>query len=289
MPAAWQWIPTWSRQVYLLNDLTVNAGVTLTIPAGAVVKFNGPTSMAVNGTLDVNGTDGTPVIFTELRDDTAGGDTNGDGGSTLPAPGGWNGMYVRNNANASFEYAEIRYGGAVFFNGDSTAPHYGNLRKDGAGTLTLDHTLVTQSLSCGVRFDSSTGVNTITDSTFSFNSGYGVCLNNAVNTISFSGSTFAQNAPWSVYTTPFSSGFSIPPDNLLDKPIYVDAGSMAVNSNWSRQVYLINNLTVDAGMTLTIPAGAVVKFNGPTSMSCKWHAGCERNRWHPGHFHRAAR
>ena len=40
----------------------------------------------------------------------------------------------------AFEYAEIRYGGAVFFNGDSTAPHYGNLRKDGAGTLTLDHT-----------------------------------------------------------------------------------------------------------------------------------------------------
>jgi len=97
---------TWtSNNVYVINgDLTVANDVTLTIEAGTIVKFEyqGSSSskrrLLVNGTLDVQGTADSPVVFTSHRDDSYGGDTNGDGGSTTPAPGDWG--YIQFNSTA---------------------------------------------------------------------------------------------------------------------------------------------------------------------------------------------
>ena len=110
------------------SSITVNPGVTLTIDPGVIIKFTGAQGLIVQGNLDSNGAAGSPVVFTSYLDDSAGGDTNGDGNATTPAPGNWLGMYIQNGANAALDYTEIRYGGATFFNGETTAPHYGNLR-----------------------------------------------------------------------------------------------------------------------------------------------------------------
>ncbi len=63
---------TWpaNSRIYVTGTLTVNAGVTLTVGAGTIVKIysgNGTAQSAaeivVNGTLQVNGVDGNPVVF----------------------------------------------------------------------------------------------------------------------------------------------------------------------------------------------------------------------------------
>ena len=257
---------SWSPQVYLLEEVTVHSGNTLTVPAGAVVKFNGMTSLVVYGTLNANGVDGSHVLFTSLLDDT-GGDTNGDGNGSTPIPGGWKGIYVPDGGSASLDYTEIRYGGGYFYIHPNWGNHYGNLRKDGTGTLTLTNSLITQSAGCGLRFYTSSGVNSISNTTFSNNQAYGACLEGATtNTITFMNSIFSGNLPQAIITSPHSSGFSVDTTNVLDKAIFITGGDIDVDSTWSPQVYLLDEISVHSGNTLTIPAGAVVKFNGMTSL-----------------------
>ena len=184
---------TWSRQVYVTNSFTVNSGNSLTIPAGAVLKFIGMSGITVAGTLDVNGTAALPVIITEMRDDSAGGDSNGDNNSSLPAAGAWTGLYVP-GGNASFTYAEIRYGGGVFFNGDSTACHYGNLRKNGPGTLTTDHLTSMYSGCSGLWLTSTVTEAEILDSHFVNNSGWGVLFQTSASALLLQRNLIEANA-----------------------------------------------------------------------------------------------
>ncbi len=95
--------------------MTVNDGVTLTLTPGTIVKFALNVQLTVYGTLDANGaeTEEDWVVFTSLKDDEYGGDT--DGVEEVPGPGDWRGIYLygvsTNDGIGEFDYCRIRYGG----------------------------------------------------------------------------------------------------------------------------------------------------------------------------------
>ncbi len=86
----------------LMNPCTINSGTTITIPEGVIFKStsnmisDGPNNNSgtiangfiVNGRLNIQGTIGNPVIFTNSADDTYGNpkDMNQDGTASVPPP-----------------------------------------------------------------------------------------------------------------------------------------------------------------------------------------------------------
>jgi parallel beta-helix repeat protein len=85
-PTVW----TKADSPYLVNG-TVTVNAPLTIEAGTVVKLNAAyhAILVFRNNLFVKGTREEPVVFTSSKDDSYGGDTNGDGGRFKPAPSDW--------------------------------------------------------------------------------------------------------------------------------------------------------------------------------------------------------
>jgi len=86
-------------EVYdVLDSLVVQSGVTLTIPAGTTLRFvaGSNSKLQIDGTLLVQGSEASPVVFTS--------------GQAEPAPNDWQGIYIGATATqVVIDYAEVRF------------------------------------------------------------------------------------------------------------------------------------------------------------------------------------
>lgn len=140
-----------SGNVYIVSrDVTFPNGTALTIEPGVIVKVADGASIRIDAgaMLHAEGTRAEPIVITSLRDDSVGGDTNGDGAATQPQPGSWQSIAV-NGGTAHFENTHIRYAcrsqqGAIYQRGGTVTFRNGSIvesRYDAVGVETGDFSM----------------------------------------------------------------------------------------------------------------------------------------------------
>ncbi len=269
----------------VIGDITVNAGVTLTIDPGVEVSFSNGDDLFVDGTLTALGTASDSIRFI--------GETTNDGGIDL-----------RDGGNATFDYA-------VFDEmGDDIGGRLHALYKRGTGTLSVDHsrfvnnrngiqvlsggtvivdnTTIETSNEFGVRVES--GTLTLTNSLVRGNLDKGVYL---LDVATIQNTTFSNNGVSfedcalhieaaivpvldnNTFTNNFIDVITHPEivdDEIFDTngltEIYLDNQAITVNTSWQEPVLpedwiyrVIGDITVNAGVTLTIDPGVEVSFS----------------------------
>ncbi len=216
----------------------IPAGKTLTIAPGAILKFKNGAYLALDGTLVANGTVGQQVVMTSWTDDSAGGDTNGDGVS-VGTPGYWYGLLAHaGGAASSIKFTQLRYAGYA---------GYGGIQFEQSGSdLTLQNSTIRDCSSAGINLNGTASFPSI--SSCSFLSNGGAAINNArVDSVPF----FSNNSATSnggnyvrVSNGTLSANRTIGPANCGNAALFLDSP-----------------LVVPAGLTLTLQAGTVLKFN----------------------------
>ncbi len=100
----------WEADVVRINsNMTIDDGVTLTIPQNVIVEFQGNYSIDVEGSLIAEGSTVYPITFTIA-------DTTGWHDYTQPEAGGWGGIHLSNSTDSAvFNHCQFEYAKRVNF------------------------------------------------------------------------------------------------------------------------------------------------------------------------------
>ncbi|NBD38449.1 MAG: hypothetical protein GVY10_07770 [Verrucomicrobia bacterium] len=215
------------------GDTTVAEGTTLTLHPGLVAKFRRYKDIVVRGLLLAEGTADKPIIFTDYRDDSAGGDSNGDGAESGPLGGYWSGLVFTGNGSGTLLHCHIGYAGYGYA---------ANIRKEHAGTLTLRHSRLHHGSGAGLY---------VTQGYASLVSEYNHYANNQAG---------VRLGP----STSFSDTTSVFTGNAR-APVLLDGGTHEVDVEWrlsSRYAMVMDSSqTVGTDVHLTLHPGLVLKFD----------------------------
>ena len=80
------------------GDIFIDSPANLSIHPGVILKFSDGRDLWINGSLNATGTKSNPIIFTSIKDDSIGGDSNGDG-TSVGTPGDWGGVRFRDTSD----------------------------------------------------------------------------------------------------------------------------------------------------------------------------------------------
>ncbi len=270
----------------IVNDVTVNAGVTLTIEAGVEVRFTGFFKIEGNGIINAQGAPGNPIKFISDK--------------SSPAKGDWNYFSLRNGASV-LDYVRIEHADrGVYIPHPSASP-------------LIQNSLI-QNNNRGVYFELTTNprvlVNTITANTYgiyAFCNVYTGCRATVSNNDIYGNSSYnffeesdgnsayewidATNNWWgsadpaaimaSIYDflddntraavdfTPFLGGPGGSPDHSFDTRIYGNIQGTLTLTSASSPYYLLGNLIVDSGETLVVEPGVTVRAEGDHLITIK--------------------
>jgi len=211
---------TWSAgDVHqITGDITVDSDVQLTIEPGAIVKFNQNTALTVNGILVATGNESEKIIFTSYRDDSIGGDTNGDGASS-GQPGDW--VYIRFTNSVidsltTLDHVEVRYSGSnsaailqFSANVDVTNSVVRDSATDGIGLYDsyplIENNNISRNVNSAIHLESEYGQPQIINNRLS-NSKYGIYSANYYQPYFedgmqpiINGNTITGNSDWGIY------------------------------------------------------------------------------------------
>jgi hypothetical protein len=218
---------------WLKDDITVPAGVKLTVGAQQIVKFADGRNLFVDGTLDARGGATTPIIFTSDSDDAAGGRTYTSVFNHANAEQGEWGVikFGPTSTGNVLDRVEVRYGGGGSSKGMVTVQ---------TSAFTLTNSILRDSTHSALRIEQSTP--TITNDIIR-----GVTSDPAVS--------------MDLMSRPNFSGTQL--INSQRNHIGLDTGTLpAGTTTWDAGLIyeiLLGRITVPAGATLNIAPGQIIK------------------------------